>query len=389
LAGTSQNKKLIRITTVPMALRYLLPGQMNFMARNGFDVLMISADGKELPEVIKQEQCRHIIVPMTRKITPFRDLQCLFQLVKIFRKEKPDIVHTHTPKAGLLGMMAAKLCGVKVRIHTVAGLPLMVEKGAKYQLLKFIEKLTYASASQVWPNSNSLKEFILGKKLCNPAKLNIIGKGSTNGININRFNKEILDEKVIDAVKEQIRYSSQYKYLLCIGRLVKDKGIIELVHVFSQLQKSDPSLKLLLVGGYEPSLDPLPASTLQQIESNEAIIHIPWTDNVAYYMYLAGYFVFPSHREGFPNVLLQAGAMGLPVICSHITGNIDIVTNNETGLVFDQGNEQQMLKLLQYAITHPQHMQSMAAKLQQMIREDYRQENIWQNILAAYKTLVN
>lgn len=389
MVGISQNKKLVRITTVPMALRYLLPGQMNFMARNGFEVLMISADGKELTEVIRQEQCRHIIVPMTRKITPFRDLQCLFRLIRIFRNEKPDIVHTHTPKAGLLGMMAAKLCGVRVRIHTVAGLPLMVEKGLKYRLLKFIEKLTYASASQVWPNSNSLKEFILEKKLCNPAKLNIIGKGSTNGINITRFNKAVLDEKIICSVKEQIRYSDQYKYLLCIGRLVKDKGIIELVNVFSQLQKNDPALKLLLVGGYEPSLDPIPASTLQQIESNKGIIHISWSDDVAYYMYLAHYFVFPSHREGFPNVLLQAGAMGLPIICSHITGNIDIVTNNETGLIFDRGNEQQMLKLLQYAITHPQHMQSMAAKLQQVIREDYRQENIWQNILAAYKTLVN
>ena len=389
MAGTSQNKKLVRITTVPMALRYLLPGQMNFMARHGFDVLMISADGKELPEVIRQEQCRHIIVPMTRKITPFQDLQCLFQLIRIFRKEKPDIVHTHTPKAGLLGMLAARICGIKTRIHTVAGLPLMVEKGGKYQLLKFIEKLTYASASQVWPNSNSLKEFILQKKLCNPAKLQIIGKGSTNGININRFNRKILDEKIINTVKEQFQYSTQYKYLLCIGRLVKDKGIIELVNVFTQLQKNDPSLKLLLVGGYEPSLDPLPASTLQQIESNEAIIHVPWTDNVAYYMCLADYFVFPSHREGFPNVLLQAGAMGLPIICSHITGNIDLVINNETGLIFDRGNEQQMFKMLQYAITHPQHLQSMAAKLQQLIKEDYRQENIWQNILAAYKTLVN
>jgi len=106
-------------------------------------------------------------------------------------------------------------------------------------------------------------------------------------------------------------------------------------------------------------------------------------------MHLADYFVFPSHREGFPNVLLQAGAMELPIICSHITGNIDIVTNNETGLIFEPGNEQQMLSMLQYAITHPQHMQTMAKKLQQIIREDYRQENNMQNILTAYKTLVN
>ena len=385
----SSHIKLIRITTVPMALRYLLPGQMHFMANNGFDVVMISADGKELAEVIAKEQCRHIIVPMTRKITPLQDLKCLLRLIKIFRKEKPDIVHTHTPKAGLLGMMAAKFCGVKVRIHTVAGLPLMVEKGFKHQLLKFIEKLTYASANHIWPNSNSLMQFIIKNKLCKTAKLSIIAKGSTNGIQLNRFNKENLQPEIIDEIKTQINYSANNIYLLCIGRLVVDKGIAELVHVFTRLQKANDNLVLILVGEYETTLDPLPSETLHEIEINPSIIHINWTTQVEYYMKLADLFVFPSHREGFPNVLLQAGAMGLPVICSHITGNIDIVTNNETGLIFDSGNEQQMLKLLQYALLHPQHMQNMAKKLQQEIKENYPRENIWQNMLEAYKSLVN
>jgi glycosyltransferase involved in cell wall biosynthesis len=372
-----------------MALRYLLPGQMRFMAANGFDVLMISADGKELPEVMANEQCRHLIVPMTRKITPFRDLQCLFRLIRIFKKEKPDIVHTHTPKAGLLGMLAARYCGVKTRIHTVAGLPLMVEKGFKYRLLKFIEKLTYSAATQVWPNSNSLMRFITGKELCKPGKLHIIAKGSTNGIDVARFNTAVLDENIIGQIKAQISFRPENKYLLCIGRLVKDKGIVELVNVFMQLQKDNGSLVLVLVGEYEGALDPLPVATLQEIENNTSIIHINWTNQVEYYMHIADLFVFPSHREGFPNVLLQAGSMGLPVICSHITGNIDIITNNETGLIFDRGNEQQMLKLLQYALTHPQHMQSMAKQLQQEINENYRRENIWQNMLEAYKSLVN
>ena len=385
----NSNKKLIRITTVPMALRYLLPGQMHFMANNGFDVLMISADGKELIDVIENEQCRHKIVPLTRKITPLQDLKCLFQLIKIFREEKPDIVHTHTPKAGLLGMMAAKLCGVKVRIHTVAGLPLMVEKGFKYRLLKFIEKLTYACAGNVWPNSNSLMQFIIKNKLCKTDKLSIIAKGSTNGIQLERFNKENLQPKIIDEIKTQINYSQQNTYLLCIGRLVVDKGIIELVHVFTQLQKANDNLILVLVGEFENTLDPLPAETLHEIEINPSIIHIQWTTQVEYYMSITDVFVFPSHREGFPNVLLQAGAMGLPVICSHITGNIDIVSNNETGLIFDSGNEQQMCKLFQYALLHPQHMQTMANKLQQHVKENYPRENIWQNMLKAYKSLVN
>jgi glycosyltransferase involved in cell wall biosynthesis len=383
------NKKLIRITTVPMALRYLLPGQMQFMKENGFEVIMVSADGAELQDVIQNEQCRHIIVPMTRKITPVQDFKCLIRLIRIFKQEKPDIVHTHTPKAGLLGMWAAKLSGVKIRIHTVAGMPLMVEKGFKLRLLTFIEKLTYKAANHVWPNSGSLYNYIVEHKFTTVKKLKIIGKGSTNGINTNRFNKNVLDEKVIQDVKASINFSAEAVYLLCIGRLVADKGIVELVNVFSLLQKKHDNLKLILTGDFENELDPLPAAILQQIKTNPDIIHITWTQQVEYYMHIATYFVFPSHREGFPNVLLQAGAMQLPIICSRITGNADIVTDQQTGLIFEKANEQHMEKQIEYAINNPQQMQQMALNLQHIIIKDYKRENIWQNILAAYNSLLN
>lgn len=384
-----QQKKLIRITTVPMALRYLLPGQMQFMQQNGFDVLMISADGPELADVIKNEQCKHVIVPMTRKITPLQDLKCLFQLIKIFKKEKPDIVHTHTPKAGLLGMLAAKFCGVKVRIHTVAGMPLMVEKGLKLKLLVFIEKLTYWAAAYVWPNSRSLYNYITQHHFTKNAKLHIIAKGSTNGINIGRFNKAALNNEGIATVKQQINYTEGNIYLLCIGRLVADKGIVELVHVFTQLQKQHLHLRLILVGDFEPELDPLPAAILEQIKNNPAIIHITWTQQVEYFLHIANYFIFPSHREGFPNVLLQAGAMQCPIICSRIPGNIDIVTNNETGLIFDVANESQMQQQIEYAISNPEQMTIMTEALYKTVQADYKRENIWQNILATYNQLLN
>jgi glycosyltransferase involved in cell wall biosynthesis len=389
LNNNTAPKKLIRITTVPMALRYLLPAQMQFMQQNGFEVIMISADGPELADVIQNEKCRHIIVPMTRKITPLQDVKCLFQLIKIFKKEKPDIVHSHTPKAGLLGMLAAKLSGVAVRIHTVAGMPLMVEKGFKLQLLKFIEKLTYAAANQVWPNSHSLYNYILENKFTAAKKIQVIGKGSTNGININRFNKEVLQQDIIAEIKNSIRYSESRTYLLCIGRLVTDKGIVELVHVFEALQKDHPALQLVLVGDFEETLDPLPAITIQQIKNNQDIIHIKWTQHVEYFMHVAGYFVFPSHREGFPNVLLQAGAMELPIICSRIAGNVDIVSNKTTGLIFETADQQQLYDQVTYALAHPAEMKQMAQTLEQVIKKDYKRENIWQNILAAYKSLLH
>ena len=372
-----------------MALRYLLPGQMQFMKQNGFDVLMISADGSELNEVITNEGCRHIVVPMTRKITPLQDLKCLLQLIRIFKKEKPDIVHSHTPKAGLLGMLAAKYCGIKIRIHTVAGMPLMVEKGFKLKLLRFIEKLTYWAAKEVWPNSNSLYRYIETHAFTEVKKLRIIGKGSTNGINISRFNQHVLDQNIIQQVNTSIQYDDRFTYLLCIGRLVADKGIVELVNVYTAIQKQHPQLKLIVVGDFENSLDPLPEATLQQIQKHPGIIHIQWTQQVEYFMDMAHLFVFPSHREGFPNVLLQAGAMQLPIICSRIPGNIDIVTHQQTGLIFEITNEAMMQQQIEYALTHRQQMTEMAAQLQQIVTADYRRENIWQNILATYNSLLH
>jgi glycosyltransferase involved in cell wall biosynthesis len=387
MASNFTPKKLIRITTVPMALRYLLPGQMSFMQENGYDVLMISADGKELQEVISNEKCRHQVVPMTRKITPLQDIRCLFQLIKIFRRERPDIVHSHTPKAGLLGMIAAKICGVKIRVHTVAGLPMMVEKGFKFQLLKCIEKLTYGAANHVWPNSGSLLQYISKNKLTSPQKLNMIARGSTNGINTEKFNPDTIDASKLGRIKNGIGYNKENTYLLCMGRLVKDKGIVELVNVFSSLQRSDSHLRLILVGDFEASLDPLPESTLQTIENNPAIIHVRWTSDVEYYMHLADNFVFPSHREGFPNVLLQAAAMQLPIICSGIVGNVDIVQDKRTGLIFEPGNEQQMHTLISTALQQKENMLSMAKNLKEVICNEYPRRYIWQKILHEYQQI--
>jgi glycosyltransferase involved in cell wall biosynthesis len=374
---------------VPISLKYLLAGQMRFMQNQGFNVIMISADGDEREEVILNEGCPHIVVPMTRKITPLEDLSCLWQLITIFRKEKPDIVHTHTPKAGLLGMLAAKICGVSIRIHTVAGLPLMVETGFKFQLLKFIEKLTYASANHVWPNSFSLLNYIKEQKLTKEQKLKVISKGSSNGIDLNRFSTTNFNQETLSEVKKSIGFNSDNIYLLSIGRLVKDKGIVELVETFKDLQYTYKNIKLILVGKFEIELDPLPQHIIEEIKNNANIIHIDWTAYVEYYISLATLFVFPSHREGFPNVLLQSGALGTPIICSSIAGNVDIVENDITGLLFNVGDTLQIKNQVTFALNNPEIMKGMTIKLKEAIFSYYNQETIWNAILQEYKTLTH
>jgi glycosyltransferase involved in cell wall biosynthesis len=355
--------KLIRITTAPISLNVLLPGQMHYMNNHGFEVVMVSSDGPELKTVLDREGCRHHIIPMTRRMTPFGDVKCLWLLYKFFKKEKPDIVHSHTPKAGLLAMMAAKMAGVKLRVHTIAGLRYVTTKGFSKKVLVFMEKLTGTCATHVWPNSNSLKDFIIENKLVKASKLEVIGHGSSNGVKLERYSPEKLNEEKLGEIKNHINYNDALKYFVCVGRIVHDKGIEELVNAFQKLYAEDNQVRLVLIGAYEDEVDPVKESTKEIIKSHSGIIMAGWSDAVEYYMHLAFVLVHPSYREGFPNVLLQAGAMSCPIICSRIEGNIDIVEHKTTGLIYEVKNENELFSAMQYAISHPAEIKKFAANL--------------------------
>jgi len=255
-------------------------------------------------------------------------------------------------------------------------------------LLRAIEKTTYAAATDVWPNSHSLESFIIKNNFAPASKIKVIGAGSSNGVNTERFNRANINEQILSDIKRSVQYSKENVYLLFIGRFVKDKGLTELVNVFTELQKERPALRLILAGDYEPHLDPLPADTHDRIDNSINITHISWTDHVEYYMAISDYFVFPSYREGFPNVLLEAAAMELPIICSRITGNVDIVTHNETGLIFESENEADLKEKLVIALDNPGNMAGMAQKLHRAVITLYKRENFWENMRSEYNALL-
>jgi glycosyltransferase involved in cell wall biosynthesis len=380
--------KLIRITTVPISLDLLLTGQMKYMNENGFEVLMISDDGKERDKVMEQESCNHIVVSMTREITPIKDLHCLWVLIRLFRREKPDIVHSHTPKAGLLGMLAARIAGVPVKIHTIAGLRFMTTVGFKRKLLVGMEKLTYYFADCVWANSFSIANYLKEHKLIDGNKLGIIGKGSTNGIDLQRFSKSALKIQEIEATKKLINYDEKNFYLLSVGRMVKDKGIEELIEVFEIIKKEVSHLRLILVGPFEEQLDGIRADIKETIQNDKDIIHINWSNQVEYFMHLANILVHPSHREGFPNVLLQAGAMECSIICSDIAGNIDIVQHQETGILFKVSDKKDLESKLIFGIKNTENLLKFKEKLLSDIKEKFDRKMVHQSILNQYIRLV-
>ncbi len=364
---------------------------MRYMREHGFEVAMASADGPEREAVMEAEGCPHYIVPMTRAITPLQDLRCLWRLIRLFRRLRPDIVHSHTPKAGLLAMMAARLTGVPVRLHTVAGLPLMTAHGFRRRLLSWIERLTYACAGQVWPNSRSLYTYIRDEGLAPERKLSVVGHGSSNGIDLGVWSPEALRPERLEAAKKEINYDPQAIYLLAIGRVVRDKGIAELLAAFQALLPSYPALRLLLAGPIERERpeEALPPDMLAFIDGHPAITHLPWVEEPQYLMALAGVFVHASYREGFPNVVLQAGAMGCPIVCSDIPGNTDIVTDGQTGLHFRVRDGEHLERQLRFALENKEVMAEMAARLRGEVEEFYSRDAVWEEIHRRYVELLH
>jgi glycosyltransferase involved in cell wall biosynthesis len=381
--------KLVRITTAPISLNVLLPWQMKYMEEQGLDVVMVSSDGPELKTVLEREGCRHHIIPMTRRMTPFGDLKCLWLLYKFFKKEKPDIVHSHTPKAGLLAMLAAKLAGIKLRVHTIAGLRYVTTKGFSRRVLIFMEKLTGKAATHVWPNSNSLKQFIEEKKLVKPSKLEVIGFGSSNGVRLSRYSPSSLDSEKLAATKRYINYDEKLIYFLSVGRIVHDKGMDELLHAFVKLYENNPQVRLLLVGAFEDEVDPVSEQARELIKTHPGVIMAGWSDAVEYYMSFSFALVHPSHREGFPNVLLQAGAMLCPVICSRIDGNIDIVEHQQTGLIFEVKDKEDLFSKMDYALANPAVIKEYTVTLRRHIEQHFDQPIVQASLHKRYLELLS
>lgn len=362
---------------------------MKYMQANGFDVVMVSSEGKEWEEVIATEGCRHAIVPMTRALTPFADLRSLWHLYKFIKKEKPDIVHSHTPKAGLLGMLAAKLAGVKVRIHTIAGLRFMTSTGFTRKLLVSMEKLTAKAATHVWPNSKSLLQYVVDHKLASKRKLELIGLGSSNGINLARFSPGSINTSILTGIQSKINYDEKLLYFLNVGRIVHDKGIDELVSAFIKVHEKNSQARLLLVGEFEDDVDPVSDKTKAILKDHPAIIMTGWSDHVEYFLTFSFALIHASHREGFPNVLLQAGAMLCPIICSRIEGNIDIVDNDQTGLIYDMGNADQLFDKMSYALANPGQVKEYARALRAKIERHFDQPVLHQTLLQKYREILN
>lgn len=383
-------KKLFRITTVPITMNKILPGQLRFI-NNYYNVIGVSKFvEKDFKEIKQRENINLYSVPFERTINLSKDLLCLIKLILLFIKEKPFIVHTHTPKAGLLGMLAAKITNVPVRIHTVGGMPLMEVKGLKRKILILLERITYKCALVVMPNSNGLKDFILKESLTKKDKIKVIGNGSSNGIDTDFYSQIFFDsERKSIELKMKLNIKQNDFTFLYIGRLANDKGITELVNAFLKLTNKKSNVKLLLVGPLEMENSLLSKEVYEIITQHTQIIYPGRTDDVRLFLKIADCFVFPSYREGFPNALLQAASMGLPIIATDINGCNEIIEHNQSGLLVEVKNVDALYKSMLNIMEDKELRSFFSVKIRENTVEKFNQKHYWNLMLQQYDSFLS
>jgi glycosyltransferase involved in cell wall biosynthesis len=380
----SKKAILVRITTVPQSMWKLLDGQLKFMNQY-YQVYAVSSPGKELEWVQEMQKVSVFQIPMERGISPLKDFISLWKIYRFIRKVKPDFVHSHTPKAGLLSMVASKIAGVKIRLHTVAGMPLEVTTGLKRWILLRMEQLTYSCATAVYPNSNGLFRFIESNGLTSMNKVKIIGNGSSNGINTDYFNANIAGlTDSARSLRRSILDSDKYFTFGFAGRITEDKGVNELIEAFLTFKVEHPTAHLLVAGKIELKGNPILTKYMNHIMNDTNIHYLGYQKDIRPFLMASDIFLFPSYREGLPNVLLQALSLERPTIATDVTGNSDIIEDGVNGLLIEVKSSSSLLESMTRLYNDSELRGFLSKGARSSILSKYSQDFVWKSLLKEY-----
>ena len=324
--------RLLHVTTVPMTLPFLA-GHVAEARRRGFEVHVLSSPGPALDAFARERQVAAHAVPMARRVAPLADLVALGRLVRVIRRVRPTIVDGHTPKGGLLAMIAATLCRVPVRVYHQHGLPLMTATGLKRRVLRITERVACGLAHQVLCISAPLRDVLVADGLCAPWKIEVLEHGSIDGVEAERtFNPARLSPEAAARVRARYQIPPRAPVIGFVGRVVRDKGLIELAQAWRILREQYPSLHLLVAGPFE-SEDPIPADVEQTLRGDPRVHLAGMVHDMPEVYRVMDLLVLPTYREGLNTALLEASAMELPVVATRIPGCVDVVIEGETGLL--------------------------------------------------------
>ena len=367
--------KIIRAVTVPQSLGFCREVMIK-MRRMGYDMVAVTSPGPELDELRDVDGFHCVAVPMERHISIVRDLKSLIKMIRVFRKEKPQVVHSMTPKAGMICMVAAWLTHVPVRIHTFTGLVWPTATGMKRKLLMMTDWLTCACATHVIPEGqgvlNDLKNGGITKK-----PMRVLGYGNVMGVDMERFSPD----------RFSVKKDAGVFTFVFVGRIVGDKGINELVEAFVRLHDVHKNTRLVLVGNYEHNLDPVSDITRELIDTNKGIEACgpKYGDDLLQMYVNADCFVMPSYREGFPNTVLEAGAMGLPSIVTDINGSREIIENEKNGLIVPSKNADALYAAMERMLTCVDAREMMRRNARVMIQSRFEKKFVQACQVKFYK----
>lgn len=363
-----------------------LRGQASFLRNHGFTIHAITSPGPDLIAFRERERAAIHAVPMSRSISPFRDLLSLWRLCRVLRKIRPDVVHAHTPKGGLLGMLAAWICRTPVRIYHLRGLRYDTATGLKRWVLRSAEWVTCNLAHRVISVSHSLRSIVVDAGVCRGEGIKVLVGGSGNGVDAtSRFKP--LGEQV--RAETRARYGIPMDALVIgfVGRFVADKGFAELAGAWKHLRGSDPRLHLMLAGD-EDEDDPMPAEMMAAFRSDPRVHQTGFHPNMPLLYSAMDVVALPTYREGFPNVALEAAAMALPIVATSVLGCVDAVQDGVTGTLIPARDSVALADALRRYLAAPHLRTTHGAAARRRVLADFRPEAIWEAIAAEYRDLM-
>ena len=373
--------RVVDIVTASVSVRFL-EGRPEYFAGKGYEVTVVSSPGEELRKA-EREGVRTVAVEMAREISPLRDLFSLWGLVRVMRLLRPAITNVATPKAGLLGGVAAWLCGVPCRYYTLLGLRCETTTGLKREVLIAAERIACACAHRVICVSESMRQKAIELGLVEAGRTVVLASGSYNGTEPERFapTREALRRG--GQIREKLGIPANAPVVGFVGRLTKDKGINELVKAYCELRKEMAELRLLLVGEMEEG-DPLTARTRWLLENEPGIVRSGFVDDPADYYHLLDVFAFPTYREGFGNVALEANAAGKPVVAAGATGVLDAVVDGVTGLLVPVGDARALAGALKKVIEDPEMAAALGSAGRERVVREFCRQRVWEALEQQY-----
>lgn len=380
----NSKKKFFIVTTVPQSLKFF-KGQLSFLS-DFFQITAISSNKESLNKFGKEEGVKTYCIPMQRHISLLRDMLSLIRFMYFFYREKPYFVHANTPKGSFLSMVSAKLMNTPVRVYMCHGLRYVGYEGLMRNLLKMMECLTCYCATEVICVSSGVKQILIEDRICKKKKLKVIGYGSANGIDLVLF-----DRNNVNPLKLPMTGVTSSDFIFCfVGRIVKDKGVNELVAAFKQLNNLYVNTKLFIVGPFENNENPIAEITKAEIKSNSGIVYWGKQEDVRPFICMSDIFVLPSYREGFGMVLIEAAALGVPCIATNVTGCNEIIQDGVNGRIIPPRDVSALYETMKWTVEHRDNdVKEMAKRARTMIVERYEQHKVWNALLEEYQALIN